>query len=173
MTAGLTIREAEPDDFRTHLPKCAWEGGIAMPWTGGRDRRTSSVCWAEANGQKVGMLTGRAAEGEPVLSEIHPRTARSPVRDVEAMAAGTWLIQGLGVDPDWRDRGVDEFLLGEAGRRASVAGLVGLSTVIGDRAADLIGWFEHKGFTARGECVAATCFSGPVNLVLLVRETMH
>jgi GNAT superfamily N-acetyltransferase len=173
VTAELTIREAEQDDFRGHLPKCVWEGGMAMPWTGGADRTSSSVCWAEANGQKVGMLTGRAVGGELASAEAHASGTRGQRSDIEAMAAGTWLIQGLGVDPDWRDRGVNAFLLGEASRRASVAGLVGLSTIIGDKAADLIGWFEHEGFTVRAECVGATCFSGPMNLVLLVRETVH
>jgi len=172
VTAELTIREAEREDFRGHLPNCVWEGGMAMPWTGGGNRSGSSVCWAEANGQKVGMLTGRAVAGELDVLASHQRIGREQFQDVEAMAAGTWLIEGLGVDPNWRGRGVDDFLLREASRRASAAGLV-VSTIIGDKAAELIAWFEAEGFLARAECRGATCFSGPVNLVLLTRETVH
>ena len=174
MTPEITIRAAEPDDFRRPLPRCVWDNGMAMPGTGGGDRTISSVSWAEANGERVGMLAGRAVAGEASRPQAFVRIERGLFIEIAALAAGTWLIQGFGVDPDWRGKGVEESLLDEAVRCSNSAGLSGVSTVIGRTASDLIAWFENNGFTARAECNGAYgAVAAPVTWVLLVRETLH
>jgi|GEM_PF-6700075 len=120
------------------------------------------------------MLTGRAVEGEASRPWAFVRIERGLFTEIEVLAAGTWLIQGFGVDPDWLDKGVERLLLDEAVRRANVAGLSGVSTIIGRTAQDLIAWFEDEGFAARAECGGAYgCVAAPVTWVLLVRETLH
>lgn len=170
----ITIRGAEPDDFRHPLPNCAWDNGMSMPGTGGGDRSSSSVSWAEANGQAVGMLTGRGVPGEAIRPRTFTRIDRGVLADIQALAVGTWLIQGFGIDPHWRGKGVEQALLDEATRWAESAGLAGLSTVIGRMAPDLIDWFEDEGFVAYAECGGAYgTVAVPVTWVLLVRETLH
>lgn len=147
---------------------------MSMPGTGGGDRKVSTVSWAESNRQKIGMLTGRAVEGEASRPRAFVRIEHGPLAEIEALAAGTWLIQGFGVDPDWLDRGVERLLLDEAVRCANSARLSGVSTIIGRMAQDLIAWLEDEGFTARAECGGAYgAVAAPVTWVLLVRETVH
>ncbi|OEO29418.1 hypothetical protein VW23_025700 [Devosia insulae DS-56] len=147
---------------------------MSMPGTGGGDRKVSTVSWAEANLKKIGMLTGRVVEGEASRPWAFVRIEHGLFAEIEALAAGTWLIQGFGVDPDWLDRGVERLLLNEAVRRASSAGLSGVSTIVGRTAQDLIAWFKGEGFTARAECGGAYgAVAAPVTWVLLVRETVH
>lgn len=112
--------------------------------------------------------------GHRVVAEAtNPSSFSFGYDDLKGRVAGYWFIEALVADGDWKDQGIEARLLGEAEGMAQRAGAVGLSTIIGSFAAELIGFFKTEGFTVRGEAEGAYSIGIGVRWLLLGRETVH
>jgi ribosomal protein S18 acetylase RimI-like enzyme len=165
------------------MPLHLWTAMAARgqdPWEVGRQRalrETGGFSWrnatiAEAVGRIAGCLIGYrlADEPEPVdLASLPPMF--QPLEELEQMAAGTWYVNVLAVEPELRGRGIGAALLGLAEQRASETGAAGTSVIVSDGNAGARRLYERAGYRERTQLpMAKDGWDNPGrNWVLLVR----
>lgn len=145
------------------LPEYLW-GKMAGPgedaWTVGRARagRTEgsfSYCNATlietADHEVAGALIGYKIpyEVQPVPDDM-PALFR-PLQELENLAPGTWYVNVLGVQPQFRGQGHGTRLLGLADKYGRASGRHGMSVIVSDANTGARKLYERCGYTERAQ----------------------
>ena len=110
-----------------------WEIGRrrALREAGGFSFRNAAI--VEAGGRSLGCMIGyRLADKAAAIdySALPPMFA--PLEELEALAAGTWYVNVLAVEPGARGGGIGARLLALAERKAGETGAAGTSIIVAD-----------------------------------------
>jgi GNAT superfamily N-acetyltransferase len=139
------------------MPLYLW-GKLAEPgesaWTVGRRRASReegsfsyrNATIIEHDGQCGGCLIGYELPDhpEPIADEMPPMFV--PLQDLENLAPGTWYVNVLAVQPQFRRRGLGTQLLGLADTTAQSLGKRGLSVIVSDANAGARRLYERCGY---------------------------
>ncbi len=171
---GLVERPAHPDDADAlvrfidmaaeGLPSLLW-AGMAEPGETPHDvgrrrarreeggfsfRNSTVICepWPGDGGDEViGCLVGYPLPDEPEPvdeSEVPPLVL--PAVRLEAMAAGTWYVNVIGVAASWRGNGLGARLIATAARKADEAGRSGVSLIVSSGNRRARAFYRREGF---------------------------
>jgi ribosomal protein S18 acetylase RimI-like enzyme len=127
----------------------AWEVGRrrAARETGSFSYRNATII--EHDGQSAGCLIGYEIpdEPEPIAADL-PAMFR-PLQELENLAPGTWYVNVLAVQPQFRGHGLGTKLLGLADTTAHRLGKGGLSVIVSDANAGARRLYERCGYSTR------------------------
>lgn len=128
----------------------AWDVGRerALRETGGFSYRNAHVI--EAEGAVAGMLLGYVQPDPYDTGDLAalPDIIR-PLVELEALAPGSWYVNGLAVFPRFEGRGFGSALLALADRLAAQTGCPNLSLIVAEENARARGLYERRGYVGR------------------------
>ena len=124
-----------------------WEIGRrrALREAGGFSFRNAVV--VEVAGRSVGCMIGyRLADEAAAIDYAALPPMFAPLEELEAMAAGTWYVNVLAVEPETRGRGIGATLLALAEMKAKETGAAGTSIIVADGNETAMRLYMRSGF---------------------------
>ena len=163
----MLIREAKPSDAdhlvrfinmaADDLPLHFWKktvGPDGDPMALGRERASRETgnfsyrnAWlAEVDGQVAACFLGYPAALEPEVIAPDTPPLFVPLIELENMAPGSWYLNVLATDPQFRGKGLGSALLAKAEDVTRAAGRTTISLIAEDTHQDALRLYRAKGF---------------------------
>lgn len=138
---------------------------------GGFSYRNATL--AEVDGEIAGLLLGYRLDDPYDTGDLAalPPIVR-PLVELESLAPGSWYVNALAAFPEYRNRGLGTFLLGEADKRARAAGAKSVSLIVAEENAGAMRLYARGGYrgTARRVLVPFPGLGHGGDWVLMVKS---
>lgn len=127
----------------------AWEAGFRRA-----SRDEGSFSWRNAtviemDGRCTGCLIGYEIPNAPEPIPPDMPAMFVPLQELENLAPGTWYVNVLAVEPEFRGRGLGTRLLALADERAAALGKAGLSVIVSAANSGARRLYERCGYRER------------------------